>query len=311
MNGRADLGFGGALLTSVCLHGALLLWLALIEPPRPMRPTPAPPLQLYVLPPKAATPPPAAAVLTNPATPEGVPATMALARRDPAPLEEAPRDRPDTPPPATDAAASPVSTDPTAIPAAEATPSADRFAFDHPGSASTTRPPAAGSPSRPAPVPHDEALPPLGTAPTTPALKTVNEIPPRPAPSPQSSPAPLGKAPPPETVPASSPSPAPAAAGAATKAVPPRPAPQAHNPKPHYPRLARRRGMEGRVLLAVAVDAHGRVTEVTVLESSGYRLLDRAALEAVRRWTFVPARRDGVAVPGRLTLPIRFRLRAG
>ncbi|RMD63666.1 MAG: energy transducer TonB [Alphaproteobacteria bacterium] len=80
------------------------------------------------------------------------------------------------------------------------------------------------------------------------------------------------------------------------------------NPPPRYPYLARRRGQEGRVVLRVVVGADGRVHAIRVHRSSGYRLLDEAALDAVKRWHFTPARRGGVPVTGTLDVPISFRL---
>ncbi|MDX6749826.1 energy transducer TonB [Geminicoccaceae bacterium 1502E] len=83
----------------------------------------------------------------------------------------------------------------------------------------------------------------------------------------------------------------------------------AGNPQPDYPPLARRRGLEGRVLLRIAVGADGAVRDVAVVEGSGHRLLDEAALEAVARWRFRPASDGVTAVAGTVDLPISFRLR--
>lgn len=58
-------------------------------------------------------------------------------------------------------------------------------------------------------------------------------------------------------------------------------------PPPAYPKLARRRGWEGSVLLELVVAADGRVVEAAVLESSGRDLLDDAACDAVLTWRFV------------------------
>ena len=81
------------------------------------------------------------------------------------------------------------------------------------------------------------------------------------------------------------------------------------NPDPVYPRLARRRGQEGKVLIRVSVLSNGRVGSAAVTQSSGYGSLDRAALEAVRKWGFQPAMRAGRTVAATLTIPIIFRLR--
>jgi protein TonB len=81
-----------------------------------------------------------------------------------------------------------------------------------------------------------------------------------------------------------------------------------NNPKPPYPLAARRLGIEGIVRLAVLVRADGRCAEVRIEASSGSELLDQSALETVRRWRFLPARRGAQAVDTWVEIPIRFRL---
>ena len=81
------------------------------------------------------------------------------------------------------------------------------------------------------------------------------------------------------------------------------------NPRPPYPLVARRLGIEGVVLLEVVVAADGRAADVRVARSSGFAPLDESALRTVReQWRFVPARRGGAAVETTVTVPIRFRL---
>jgi len=83
------------------------------------------------------------------------------------------------------------------------------------------------------------------------------------------------------------------------------------NPLPPYPLVARRLGMEGVVLLEVVVAPDGHAADVRIARSSGYPALDESALATVRdRWRFVPARREGVPVESRVTVPIRFKLDA-
>jgi protein TonB len=81
------------------------------------------------------------------------------------------------------------------------------------------------------------------------------------------------------------------------------------NPPPAYPHLSRRFGEEGRVVLRVLVDAQGRPQAVEVERSSGFARLDRAAVQAVRRWHFVPARRGERTVSEWVMVPIVFSLR--
>jgi protein TonB len=81
------------------------------------------------------------------------------------------------------------------------------------------------------------------------------------------------------------------------------------NPLPPYPLVARRLGKEGVVVLEVVVAPDGRPTDVRVVQSAGFPALDESALATVRdRWRFVPARRNGIGVESRVTVPIRFRL---
>lgn len=81
-----------------------------------------------------------------------------------------------------------------------------------------------------------------------------------------------------------------------------------NNPKPPYPLSARRRGLEGRVLIAAQVRADGSCAEARVRQSSGYSLLDDSARDAVRRWRFVPARHGDKPVDSWVEVPIVFRL---
>ncbi len=80
------------------------------------------------------------------------------------------------------------------------------------------------------------------------------------------------------------------------------------NPPPVYPALARRMGEQGRVLLRVLVTAEGAAERVELKASSGAHRLDRAALDAVQRWRFVPARQGDRAVSAWVVVPISFSL---
>jgi len=86
------------------------------------------------------------------------------------------------------------------------------------------------------------------------------------------------------------------------------PTPMGGNPRPAYPPRAVRGGIEGRVLLTVEVSPSGEVADVGVEETSGHPILDRAALEAVRRWRFMPALRLGVPARARVLVPVAFSL---
>jgi TonB family protein len=79
-------------------------------------------------------------------------------------------------------------------------------------------------------------------------------------------------------------------------------------PRPVYPESARNEGREGRVLLRVLVDDHGRSKQVEINNSSGSEALDRAAAEAIKRWRFIPARYGDKAVESWIRIPIDFSL---
>jgi protein TonB len=75
-----------------------------------------------------------------------------------------------------------------------------------------------------------------------------------------------------------------------------------------YPRLARQRGWEGKVILEVDVSAQGKPLSVRIFHSSGYPQLDEAATETVTAWRFTPARRGNEALADTVHVPIEFRL---
>ena len=75
-----------------------------------------------------------------------------------------------------------------------------------------------------------------------------------------------------------------------------------------YPLAARRMGIQGRVVLNVEVLAEGVAGQISVQQSSGHEMLDRAALESVKTWRFVPARRAGQSYTKWFTAPIQFSL---
>ncbi len=81
------------------------------------------------------------------------------------------------------------------------------------------------------------------------------------------------------------------------------------NPPPRYPRLSRRLGEEGEVILVLWVLADGTVSEVEVETSSGYPRLDKAALKAVKRWRYTPATRNGEAIAYRYRQPVQFSMK--
>ena len=78
--------------------------------------------------------------------------------------------------------------------------------------------------------------------------------------------------------------------------------------KPRYPDSARRRGVEGTVFIKAYVTEQGRVEQVQVERSAGHTDLDQAAVEAVERWRFEPARRGRQPIAMWVSIPVRFVL---
>ena len=141
----------------------------------------------------------------------------------------------------------------------------------------------------------------------------VDELAAKPAPKPIPKPKPVVKPVPKPAPKAVEQPPAPVAAPPA----PPAPAPVTpasanaaylKNPAPEYPSLAQRRGWEGTVLLRVQVLPSGKPGEIQIQKSSGRQQLDDAALNAVKRWSFVPAKQGDVAQVGWVSVPIDFKI---
>ena len=80
------------------------------------------------------------------------------------------------------------------------------------------------------------------------------------------------------------------------------------NPKPRYPIMARKRKIEGVVLLKLEVLPNGKVGNIKVQRTSGYSILDESALHAVKDWLFVPAKRNGMSIKVWTKVPILFQL---
>jgi len=78
---------------------------------------------------------------------------------------------------------------------------------------------------------------------------------------------------------------------------------------PVYPVIARRMGKEGRVVLKLLIDERGNLSQLEVIERAGYGFTE-AAVEAVKKSSFLPAFKDGKPVASIAILPIRFNLRS-
>lgn len=161
-------------------------------------------------------------------------------------------------------------------------------------------PPAPAQPvvEPPPPVVDELAAKPAPKPVPKPKPKPVVKAQPKPTPAP--APKTVEQAPAPPQPPAS-PAPAPVTPASANAGY-------LKNPAPEYPALAHRRGWEGTVLLRVHVLASGKPGDIQLQKSSGRQQLDEAALQAVKRWSFVPAKQGDVALDGWVSVPIEFKI---
>lgn len=171
----------------------------------------------------------------------------------------------------------------------------------------------------PAPTPEPEPTPPPPEPDPTPEPEPTPEPDPEPeAPGPTPTPTPKPKpSATPRPKPVSTPAPKPQATakpqqksqtaptGQVVQARPNTP----RNRPPAYPDTARRQGWEGRVMVRASVDPNGKVTAVSVAVSSGYGVLDQAALRAVKGWQFLPKSIGGTPTASIVEVPVNFSLR--
>jgi protein TonB len=150
-------------------------------------------------------------------------------------------------------------------------------------------------PVQPQPTPPKaETPPPLQDAPAAMAVQ-------------ESTPQPTPEAPPIDTptVAAESAAPPPAQR---TQGASADPSPLSSNRSPSYPRVSRERNEQGSGVISLRVDASGKVIEAEIGTSSGYVLLDRAALNTFRRWRFKPGLVDGKPAERWVNQPFVFEL---
>lgn len=76
---------------------------------------------------------------------------------------------------------------------------------------------------------------------------------------------------------------------------------------PRYPDVMKRAGVDGLVQIYCLIDENGHVKEANVAQTSD-RSFNEPALEALWKWQFQPGRRDGVVVPMRVNVPVRFTI---
>jgi protein TonB len=81
-----------------------------------------------------------------------------------------------------------------------------------------------------------------------------------------------------------------------------------NNPPPAYPRMSKRMGEQGTVIVRVLIGLQGSAEQAEIRTSSGYDRLDKAALETVQRWRYSPGKRHGNPEAMWFNVPVRFVL---
>ena len=79
--------------------------------------------------------------------------------------------------------------------------------------------------------------------------------------------------------------------------------------RPVYPKNLRERDIEGKVILKLLIDKEGKVQEIQIFESSGYKTFDQIAVKSVWQWQFKPARKGNQQRESRVLIPINFQIK--
>ncbi|OHC09989.1 MAG: hypothetical protein A2X74_09450 [Polynucleobacter sp. GWA2_45_21] len=81
-----------------------------------------------------------------------------------------------------------------------------------------------------------------------------------------------------------------------------------NNPKPPYPAISRKLREQGLVLLKACISTGGTLDSLEIRQGSGYPRLDQVALQTVKQWKFIPAKKGSTPIPMCYELPIKFTL---
>ena len=78
--------------------------------------------------------------------------------------------------------------------------------------------------------------------------------------------------------------------------------------KPVYPRHSIAKNQQGKVLVDARIDEQGQVIDLKIHQSSGYPLLDRAAVQSIKQWIFEPVQHYGGNTEAMVRVPVNFVL---
>lgn len=81
-----------------------------------------------------------------------------------------------------------------------------------------------------------------------------------------------------------------------------------NNPKPPYPAISKKLREQGLVLLKACISANGAIDSLDLKQGSGYPRLDQVAIQTVKQWKFIPAKKGSTPIPMCYELPVKFIL---
>ena len=77
-----------------------------------------------------------------------------------------------------------------------------------------------------------------------------------------------------------------------------------------YPLIAKKNEWEGTVRIRVVIQPNGLPETISIKKTSGHKVLDNAAIEAVRKTRFIPAKDGNIPVRSIVEIPIKFDLKS-
>ncbi len=81
-----------------------------------------------------------------------------------------------------------------------------------------------------------------------------------------------------------------------------------HNPSPEYPEMGVFLGYQGDVIIRIRVSAKGDSAGVEILRSSGHKVLDDSAINALRKWRFTPTKHDNTPMNDYVIITVSYVL---
>ncbi len=81
-----------------------------------------------------------------------------------------------------------------------------------------------------------------------------------------------------------------------------------NNPAPKYPNISKILKEQGKVILRLLINKNGVISNFSILQSSGYKRLDDSAIETIKKWQFIPAKKGTESIDSFVEIPFIFSL---